>query len=475
MKLFISIITTSLILFGCKTDSNKVTKGDFAFIGGEIVNPNNDFVVLSKSESTIDSIKLDYRNRFLYKIENLDAGLYTFKHGKEFQVVLLEPNDSVLFRLNTLDFDESLVFTGLGAKKNNYIINDFIENEKINKKVYKYCQLNPKDFKIKIDSLKSLKKDKLNTFKKKYPTSRLFNNIVNINNQYKYYFFKEVYPLWHRTNNKYDILKIIPKDFYNYRKDVNYNNTTLKNNFAYKAFLKSSFNNLALQRHFKKHQDSINTFKRMSLCYNTDKLNLIDSLVSNTTIKNDLLHYVTIRYLSRSKNYENNDAILNTYLSKSKDEKDKKRMIEFSNALNNLKAGNILPNVKIVDYSNSEFNINTIIESPTVINFWSLSHYNHFKRSHYKINELKDKYPEVKFITINIDDYGLEKSKKSLKNRFSTHNEYCFKNPKESTKTLAVHPISKTIIVNKDQKIVNGTTNIFSQKFEQHLLGLINE
>ena len=29
--------------------------------------------------------------------------------------MVIEPNDSIMIRLNTLDFDESLVFTGQGA------------------------------------------------------------------------------------------------------------------------------------------------------------------------------------------------------------------------------------------------------------------------------------------------------------------------------------------------------------------------
>lgn len=473
MKLYIYFILTSLILFGCKNDSN-TTEGDIAFFGGEIINPNNSFVILSKSKTIIDTIKLDGRNRFLYKVKNLNEGIYTFKHGGEVQMVLLEPNDSLLFRLNTLDFDESLVFTGTGAKKNNYLINDFLANEKIEKNIYKYCQLSLQDYEKKIDSLKAYKSDKLNEFKKKYQTSDLFNKIAETNNKYNYYFSKEVYPLWHYSNNKYDVVESLPKDFYNYRKNINYNDDSLKENFIYNSFLKSSFNNLALQTHFE-HSNKENIFKWSSVCYNLDRLKLIDSLVKNTFIKDDLLYHFTVSYLSRSKNIESNKAILESYLSRSNNEKGKKMMTRFTNSLNNLKEGSNIPNIQVVDYKNAEHNINSIIKSPTVISFWSHSFYDHFKESHYKINELKEKYPEVKFISINIDDYGLEKCKTSLNNnRFSCSDEYHFKNPEESIEILAIHPMTKTMIIDEHQKIVNSNTNIFSRKFEEQLLGLIN-
>ena len=67
------------------------------------------YYVISKSDSVLDTVKLDDHNRFAYKINDLQPGFYTFRHGSEIQKVLLEPNDSIMFRLNTYDFDESLV------------------------------------------------------------------------------------------------------------------------------------------------------------------------------------------------------------------------------------------------------------------------------------------------------------------------------------------------------------------------------
>lgn len=474
MRLYVYMFFTLLTLFGCKKDTSTL-EGDIAYLGGEIINPNNNYIVISRSEVIIDTIELDSRNRFMYKVKNLQKGLYTFKHGGEYQMVLLEPNDSILVRMNTLDFDESLVFTGLGAKKNNYLINEFLDNEKIEKKIYEYCQLNPEAYSTKIDSLKFAKTKKLKHFQNKYKTSNLFNDIAQTNNDYSYYFMKEVYPLWHYSKNKYDVYKSLPEDFYNYRKNVNYSNEYLKNNIVYNTFLRSSFNNMALEKHFKHNENDTDYFKRMSLCYNLDRLNLIDSLVVNTDIKDELLYHFTVSYLARNRDSKSGNAVLNSYLSKSENKKGKEMMTRFTNSLKKLEEGSHVPNVRILDYNNSETDIVSVINSPTVISFWSHTFYEHFKDSHHKINELKRKYPEVKFIVINIDDYGLEKSKKSLKNnRFSCNNEYYFKNPEASIEVFAIHPMTKTMIIDKDKRIVNSNTNMFSIKFEEQLLGLIN-
>ena len=159
MKLFFFYIIIALTIFSCKKD-----KDDFAFIGGEITNPNTNFVVISKADVILDTISLDKNNRFIYKINNLVSGIYTFKHGGEIQMVLLEPKDSIMFRLNTHDFDESLVFTGNGDKKNNYIINVFLQNEVEQKRIFKFCQLTPEKYQNQIDSLKAEKNLKLENF-----------------------------------------------------------------------------------------------------------------------------------------------------------------------------------------------------------------------------------------------------------------------------------------------------------------------
>jgi hypothetical protein len=472
MKLhFLSLLIIST-LFNCKNDGNN-SEGNYAYLGGEIINPNSDFVVLSKSDVVIDTIELDSKNKFLYKIENLESGIYTFYHGGEIQIVLLEPKDSLLFRLNTLEFDESLIFTGNGDKKNNYLINAFLENEIQENKIFKYCQLNPDAYQRRIDSLKTLKLNKLKAFKTKYTPSSLFDKIAHANIDYSYYSSKEVYPFVHYGNNKGAILKSLPKDFYSYRKNINYNDNFLKEHYPYNSFLKYSLNNLALENHTTHSNNDV--FKRSSLCYNLDRLKLIDSLINNETIKNKLLYYFTANYLLKSTNTEKNDALVNAYLSKSSDKTDKNEIKRFAASLNNLKEGGTLPSIKIVNYNNTEFDINSLIETPTVICFWSNTFYNHFKESHYKLNELKVKYPEVKFIVINVDNYGLDKPKASLKeNNFKLKDEYQFKNPKESLETLAIHPMTKTIVLDKYQKIVYSNANIFSMNFEEQLLGAIN-
>ncbi|MDD7888077.1 hypothetical protein [Flavivirga sp. 57AJ16] len=472
MKLYFSIILTLLTLLSCKEGKSDMAVND-AYIGGEIINPATNYVVLLKAEETVDTIKLDSRNRFLYKIHDLKEGLYSFRHGDEYQMILLEPQDSLLFRLNTLEFDESLVFTGIGSKKNNYLINEFLENEIEEKHIFKLCQLTPAVYQNRIDSLKKTKIKKYETFIDKHETSPLFKKIAQANIDYNYYSSKEIYPFVHYGKDKNTILNSLPEDFYDYRKNISYNDDFSVHYYKYHRFLKHNLSNISLKEHSAHSDDK--DFNIYSLCYNLDRLKLIDSLVTNTAVKDKLLYDFTMSYISKNKNVENNTVVLKSYLSKTKSEEDKNKITSYTNSINNLKEGSNLPSIKLIDYANVEFDINSIINTTTVISFWSHTFHKHFKDNHKKIKELKIKYPEVVFITINIDNHELEKSRQSLKrNKYVFKNEYVFKNPKEAIKTLAIHPMTKALIIDKNKKIVNSHTNIFSVKFEKQLLDLLN-
>ncbi|MFV0564199.1 MAG: TlpA family protein disulfide reductase [Flavobacteriaceae bacterium] len=470
MRLLYISILLSLILFSCKKNNNG---RDYAYFGGEIINPNKNFVVLTKDNTVIDTIKLDGNNRFLHKIKNLKPGLYAFFHGSEMQVVLLEPQDSVLVRLNTLEFDESMVFTGIGDKKNNYFINAFLDNEKEEKNIFKYCQLSPQDYSRTIDSLHALKLQNLKNFNLSNKNSELFENIALNNINYNYYSAKEVYPFVHFGHNKNELLQSIPDNFYAYRANISYNDSLLKDYHYYKTFLRHHVNNIALYKHTA--QDTGEGFKRSSICFNKDRLEVIDSLISNPSIKNDLLHHVTINYLSRSNNANNNTELLNAFLSKSTNTENNEKLTQYVQALNKLKTDNTIPNTVLLDYGHKPHQLLKLITKPSVLCFWSQKYNNHFIESHIKLDELKLKYPEVNFIVINVDDYAPERSKQLLdKHKFPLVNEFVFEQPNASKELFAVQPITKAIIVDKNKKIVNSNANIFSVKFEEYLLGAIN-
>ncbi len=124
-KLFIIITTflTLLLFISCNLFNNKNT-----YLVGKIVKKTNEKISILKNEKIIKETSISENGNFFLELDSITNGLYNFKHLPEFQYIILEEGDSLVLRLNALDFDESLVFNGTGAAKNNYLIDIFFES-----------------------------------------------------------------------------------------------------------------------------------------------------------------------------------------------------------------------------------------------------------------------------------------------------------------------------------------------------------
>ena len=121
------VLLTSLI--SCK--DGFMGANHVAYFGGEIENPKNNFVVFMKNNKAVDTFYLDKNNRFFHKFDSLTPGLYSFKHDPEYQYVFFDKNDSLMIRLNSNDFDNTLMFCGRGDEKNNFMMELFLKDIKL--------------------------------------------------------------------------------------------------------------------------------------------------------------------------------------------------------------------------------------------------------------------------------------------------------------------------------------------------------
>jgi hypothetical protein len=443
----------------------------YAYVGGEIINPNSDFLILNRNNGQVDTLVLDENNRFFKKIENLQPGIHNIIHGGEYQILVLEANDSVMVRLNTLDFDESIVYTGVGAKKNNYLIKMSLDIEIENDKMLEWSKQDPKTFSKSVVQQKELRLEHLDRFAAKHQTSLLFNQIAEASIKYNFYANKEMYPFRYFGDYKIKKYTTLPKDFYNYRADIDYNSHLLKDIYPYYNFLFSHFNNLALDTYFAKNNDSV--FKRRSLAFNMERIKLMDSLVKNDSIKNFLLKYAVRDFINYSKNPTETDTLINSYLSFSSNKDHKAYIKQLAEALKNLQPGKTFPEISLIRPDGMPANLNMIIDKPTVLSFWSSAVKSHFKDNHKRIQELRVRYPNIDFISININANNSNVWKQTLRRyKFPLRDEYKFKSPQEAKRKLALNYINKVFLIDKDHVIINPNANMFNLYFEDQLADL---
>jgi hypothetical protein len=193
-------------------------------------------------------------------------------------------------------------------------------------------------------------------------------------------------------------------------------------------------------------------------------------LIGNKSIKNNLLKYTSRNFLSSNVSDEDSNALFASFMDKSTNEDHSDYIHKLYKNLKKLRAGNRFPDVEVVDAKNKTANINTLIEKPTVIYFWSKAIKNHFKESHQRANELKKIYPDIHFMAININSNSNTVWKRLLRqHQFSTRDEYRFRDPEVAKKILAIHYINKVMIVDADGKILASNAMMFSNGFKDIL------
>ncbi|HLU50866.1 MAG TPA: hypothetical protein VKZ42_01775 [Flavobacteriaceae bacterium] len=458
-----SVLLVSFLFLSCAQDKLK-DKG--VWIGGQIVNPHSNTFVITNG-TLIDTLYLDDNNRFLKYYENFSEGVYSIIH-EEYQVIYIQPGDSLMIRINTVEFDESMGFTGVGAEQNRFLIDMFLYNELENLVMPQFYILPPEEFVVKADSMYQKRLEILDRFKEKYKSNKGFLEVANASIIYDYYSKLELYPYAYYGRNNITLADL-PKGYYDFRKSIDYNNERLQNHYTYYNFLFRHFDNLAYEQYCKQM-----VYDDENAIHIVHKLHEINKKISLEKLKNNLLNSSIRRYLTRSKYLQAENEPLQLFMQYSTDSVHKEEVeVLFNNSLK-LLPGNIYPDVSLENYNGQALLLKSVLKKPTVITFWTSLHRDHYNNSVSKLNELRVKYPEFDFLSININEDGALWKNIVRRNPGTKDFDFRFQQPNKAMNDLVIRAISKVMIVDKNGVILDNNTNIFRIDFEETLLGILN-
>ncbi len=442
---------------------------ELTYFGGEIVNPKAPFVLLVKNSVVVDTIPLDENNYFMYQFDAIEPGLFSFIH-KEYQLIYIEPGDSIMLRVNTFEFDESLAYTGAGATKNNFLITMFLHNERESKAMPSYYQLSPEKFEKALDSMRATRSEKFAHFSKKMHPSKDFIEVAQASIDYDYYSKKELYPFAHYGSNHLKNMENLPVDFYSYRKNVDFGNDNIYTYYPYYRYLNAYLDNVAYSTYMKEAR-----FNRNSPVHTATKLKLIDSIITHQELKNDLLFNATRRYLLHAKNIEKNQEMVAAFSQSNTNDEHHSQLKKLLSYCSNMVPGKPLPNQLVVNTNNTIKDLQDLIDKPTIFFFWSVGSSSHSKRIHNRAADLQSKFPEYDFIGISVDE-NHEGWLKIITNRgYNPESEFRFLDVAKAEEQLVLNSANKTIITNRHGEIIKNNTNLFASNFESQLLGLLNQ
>ncbi|NNK73001.1 MAG: hypothetical protein HKO94_07395, partial [Flavobacteriaceae bacterium] len=144
---------------------------------------------------------------------------------------------------------------------------------------------------------------------------------------------------------------------------------------------------------------------------------------------------------------------------------------DFYGTLKKLKPGFVLPNVDLVNLNKEVIPISDLIDRPSVLFFWSKSNKMHATNSHVKVKELKAQFPDLNFISVNVNAQQFGSWQRMLgQYNFDRTNEFMLKDPEIATKLLALYNIYKVILVDDDMTIIHPNTNLYRREMNKLLV-----
>ena len=310
--MYLRILLILLLFFSCKSDNTTV-------FSGKILNNTSDSISIYKDNNMIYESVVDFDGLFNITIDTITSGLYTFYHEPEFQYIIIDENDNLQIRLNTLDFDESLVYTGKGSSKNNFLMDVFLRSENDELDINSKLDLAFDTFKNLVDSLYNKQMNSFKLFKENNILSNSSKEIINTAILYPYISKFHSYII--RNNIEEEIQKDL---FINYQNEISYDLDALAYFKPYIDFLYLHiYNNVKIKKEYEN-----------SLDFNIQRLSYTDKIIKSKLVKSRVLRFHAFGFILQRQDDVKNKTFLKAFFEISKD---KKVNEEINNLYNELK------------------------------------------------------------------------------------------------------------------------------------------
>lgn len=458
MKKAVSItLLWSLILLSCS--SEKQATQDL-FLGGQILNPSSRIVTLYGGNRTVEVFELDDQLRFQKTFDSLPNGIYKLEHLPEYQSLLLEKGDSLWVRINATAFDESIVFSGKGASKNNFLMELVLKQEKENQYLSEKYSSDRESFSRLLDSLVLEKKklwigmDSLNTLS---PVAQKVTQAAYI---YPYATIRERYALLRglQWTKEEDSL------YFDYRKYLNYADNDLAFFDPYINYILNFINKKALvpgTSYFQVKQTTDFSIKR---------LEVLDQNIKGALLRNNLARAIAFEEILNFENHSQHDRFLQYYATVNSSPSYLAEVLDLHSDISRMEAAKPLPEILLQNAARDTISSSALAQGKnTVLYFWSQTQMNHYRKSLEQVTRFKKQYPAVRFIGICIQPFNtmVDEVQKILE--LNPADQFALVNFENASKAWVLTLLNKAIIIDPKGKIIEGFGNFSDANFESFL------
>ena len=455
MNKFKFFILFAIVFSSCK----KEVKNNNIFLGGQIINPSSSYLILHKNNSTIDCLLLDSNNFFQKKFNNLESGFYKIEHIPEYQTIFLEPGDSLWLRVNAVEFKQSIVYSGKGSSKNNFLIQNDISNEIENEFLSSKYSLKNNLFSNIIDSLVLQKKNQWKNMDSINNLSKYAQKVTMAAYVYNYANLRERYALLRGANWS----QSEKKKYFKYRYFLNFEETDLSSFDPYIDYMLNYLSEQSL--------DSSNYYfkTKQNTDFNIKRLKIVENNIIGRELKNNLARAIAYDEILNFDNHSQHENFLQYYFAVNSNTRFLGEVLSLHNDIKKMNVGSILPRIFIQNSKLDTISSNEILnKKPTIIYFWSQTQMNQYRKTLKVIEKIKIKKPEYRFVGISIQPLNKMVLKVNKMLGLDKKDQYAIINFENASKKWIITLLNKSIILDSNGNIVNGFANIFD-------LELLNE
>lgn len=441
LLLFIAIVS---IFTSCKKSACEEKTFHF---GGKISNAKTKYLLFGKDDSVLDTLFLNENNQFHKCFSDYQEGMYVMKYENFIKYIYFENNDSIYLNANAQDFHNLTSFHGRGNEKNNFLFELFAITFENNNSYQDIFQENYNNFMKSVDSVK-LEKEKLYQKRKgEISWNNEFDQYAKALIDYVYFTRLEAYSFI-RKRYKHLENDPLPKNYFDFRKKVNFNEEKFSNYLPFTHYLTMLMTSISYEKNVTEPLEK-----------GLLRLQIVDSMIDNQKVKERILSDLAFMYMLEDQNVERNNEFMKHYLSIAKDQLKIDEIENLNKCIASFENHEKLKDFEFRSVEGKSFYLLPTIQKPTLIFFWSSYMLGHLNTSTERIKELKKRHLNLDVVAINVDNDPnvLQKYKGIFQKDFRYIQAKHFN---ELKKDWVILKLNRAIYIDKDGTVKKGFVNM---------------
>lgn len=180
-----------------------IAKSGKVVITGEVVNPSASSIMITHLDNQ-ELVSAELNDKGFFSMSaTVEDGYYFLQYGRSTAYIYLYPNDEIRLGFDARDFERSLIFSGQGSARNNYLAKKSEVDAELTKDLEAFYQVDEATYLKNIENVKNThlaslsRYDVENYFKTDEVKSLEYERLLSIQNyksNYKFYLGEDISP-----------------------------------------------------------------------------------------------------------------------------------------------------------------------------------------------------------------------------------------------------------------------------------------